>query len=197
MAGATVAEELHLDESVSQKTFAPGYGEFSTGKGRDLERLTLAVPTDALAGPPPPQLESLQTSAAGMLGSVRAEDWEAAAATLRRMNADWDVLRRGTPPAMVASRLGASLRVLSRAVTAEWAARAAQAAIAAAHDAAGVSGDVATLEWIRDRFAHTLEPAGMAEVDTRIRALRTAADAARLAAAADHAARLGQRLRSL
>ena len=131
----------------------------------------------------------------------------------------------------MACRLGASLRVLSRAVTAERAARAAQAAIdagqsildlrlrhgppaeidrarfelwcqqvlvhAAAHDAAGVSGDVATLEWIRDRFAHTLEPAGMAEVDTRIRALRTPADAARPAAAADHAARLGQRLLSL
>jgi hypothetical protein len=35
------------------------------------------------------------------------------------------------------------------------------------------------------------------EVDTRLRALRTAAAATRPAAAADHAARLGERLRSL
>jgi len=68
---------------------------------------------------------------------------------------------------------------------------------AASRDSAGVSGDVATLEWIRDRIVQTLEPGELAELDTRLRALRTAADAKRLAAAADHAVRLGQRLRSL
>jgi hypothetical protein len=67
---------------------------------------------------------------------------------------------------------------------------------AAARDSAGVIGDVATLEWIRDRIAHTLKPGELAEVDARLRATRTAADAKRLAAA-DHAVRLGQRLRSL
>lgn len=68
---------------------------------------------------------------------------------------------------------------------------------AAGRDAGGVSGDVATLEWIRDRIAHTLDPAELAELDGRLRALRTAADQTRLSAAADHAVRLGQRLRSL
>ena len=231
VAGAIVAEELHLDEATSQKTFAPGYGEFSTGKGRDLEQLAVAVSADALPDPPPPQLETLETGATGMLGSVRARDWEAAAATLRRMNAAWEVLRRQDPPAMVAARLSGSLATLARAVKAQKSARATQASIdagqsildlrlrhrppaeidrarfelwcqqvlvhAAGRDAGGVRGDVATLEWIRDRIAHTLEPGELAEVDTRLRATRTAADAARLAAAADHAVRLGQRLRSL
>ena len=231
VAGAILAEELHLDESRSQKTFAPGYGEFSTGRGRDLERLSVAVPADALPGPPPPQLESLQTGTTGMLGSVRAEDWGAATATLRRMNGAWDVLRREQPPAMVAARLSGSLDALGRAVKARKADRAGQASIdagqsildlrlrhrppaeidrarlelwcrqvlvhAAARDAGGVRGDGATLEWIRDRITQTLEPQELAEVDARLRAVRTAADTARLAAAADHAVRLGQRLRSL
>ncbi len=127
--GAITAEELHLDESTSEKTFAPGYGEFSTGKGRELESLAVALPADALPGPPAPQLESLETSATGMLGSVRAEDWEAAVGTLRRVNADWQVLRRQGPPALVAARLSGALEILARAVRAREAVRASQAAI--------------------------------------------------------------------
>jgi hypothetical protein len=56
---------------------------------------------------------------------------------------------------------------------------------------------VAVLEWIHDRFAHTLDSAGRQELDSRLRALRGAADAKNLPAAADHAARLGERLRNL
>jgi len=68
---------------------------------------------------------------------------------------------------------------------------------AAAHDLAGVTGGVATLEWMRDRFAASLSPAGRADIDTRLAALRSASDAKNLVAAADHAARLGARLRNL
>ena len=68
---------------------------------------------------------------------------------------------------------------------------------AAAKDLAGVTGDVAVLEWIRDRIAHTLNTAGRSEINSRLRALRAATDARNLPAAADHAARLGARLRGL
>ena len=68
---------------------------------------------------------------------------------------------------------------------------------AANKDLAGVTGPVATLEWIRDRVAHVLSPAGRREIDSRLRALRAASDAKNLPAAADHAARLGARLRTL
>jgi hypothetical protein len=68
---------------------------------------------------------------------------------------------------------------------------------AAAQNLAGVTGDVAVLEWIRDRFMHVLEPAGRREVDSRLRELRRAADARNLRAAADHAARLGARVQEL
>jgi len=60
-----------------------------------------------------------------------------------------------------------------------------------------VTGDVAVLEWIRDRIAHTLEPAARSEINSRLRALRSATDAGNLPAAADHAARLGARLQDL
>jgi hypothetical protein len=68
---------------------------------------------------------------------------------------------------------------------------------AAAHDLAAVTGDVAELEWMRDRFAYDLTPQGRAEIDGRLQALRTAADAENVVAAGDAAARLGARLRNL
>ncbi len=68
---------------------------------------------------------------------------------------------------------------------------------AMASNRTGVLSDVATLEWIRDRFAHTLSAAERDEVDTRLQALRTAAGNGALRAAGDHALRLALRLRSL
>jgi hypothetical protein len=68
---------------------------------------------------------------------------------------------------------------------------------AAANNLAAVTGDVATLEWMRERFAYALTPAGRADVDARLQALRSAADAKNPVAAGDQAARLGARLRNL
>ena len=61
---------------------------------------------------------------------------------------------------------------------------------AQAHDAGAVTGDVATMELIRDRFAHTLQPARRRQLDAGLRQLRAASDAGNLPAAADHAAQL-------
>jgi hypothetical protein len=229
--GATVASELHADGTREDKVFAPGYGEVRTASEGDLEALALAVPTDALPGPPAAELRFLSTGAEGILESARSRDWEGAAATLERMSRAWRKVRAGDPPAMVAARLSASLRALTRAVQARTPAATAQAAIdvgqpaldlelrhrppaaidaarfhlwtqqlrvdAAARDRGAVTGNVAVLEWIRDRIAGTLPPAARDEVDSRLRALRTASDARNLPAAADHAARLGARVRTL
>lgn len=228
--GAIVGGELHLDGSGEEKVFAPGYGEFSTGAGRNLEALAVAAPAGGLRQQPP-EIAALSTGVSGMLGSVRAHDWDAGATTLGRMQRDWRSLRLGGQPPLAATSLTASLDALARGVDTHDEAASAQAAIdtaqwvlalglqyrpaldvdrdrfelwcqqvmvdAAAGNTAGVSGDVATLEWIRDRITATLAPAEMQELDTRLGALRGAADAERLAAAADHAARLGERLRSL
>jgi len=60
-----------------------------------------------------------------------------------------------------------------------------------------VAGDVAVLEWIRDRFASALRPTVRAELDRRLRDVRAASDAGNPAAAADHAARLYAWLRGV
>jgi hypothetical protein len=229
--GAIVTDELHLDGTHEDKVFAPGYGEFSTGSGGDLEALALAVPTDVLPGPPPAALDRLGVGAIGMLGSARAEDWQASAATLRRMKGAWSQVRAGQVPPMLDAQMDRGLRRLERAVRRHRPLRAGLAAIdvaqagldlelrhrppvavdldrfdlwasrvlvhAAARDRVGVTGGVATLEWIRDRVAHVLDPEGLREVDGRLRVLRRAADGGNLSAAADHAARLAARLRDL
>ncbi|MEK6275923.1 MAG: hypothetical protein AABM30_11385 [Actinomycetota bacterium] len=229
--GGMVAAELHSDGTREDKVFAPGYGEFRTEGGGDLEALALAVPTDALDGPMPAELASMSESAEGILEAARIGNWEGAAATIKRMTADWETLRAGNPPPMVAAQLSDGLGALARSVRAHKPGQTAQKAIdvaqsvldlelryrppvqidaarfhlwtqqlrvdAAAKNLAGVTGDVAVLEWIRDRIAHTLDPAGRSEINSRLRGLRSAADARNLPAAADHAARLGARLRGL
>jgi len=49
---------------------------------------------------------------------------------------------------------------------------------------AAVAGDVATLEWIRDRIAHTLDTVSVTRIDTRLQQLRAGAGDGRLASAA-------------
>ncbi len=56
ISGVVVMQELHLDESVSDKVFAPGYGEFDSSHGADVEALALAMPTDGIAEAVPADL---------------------------------------------------------------------------------------------------------------------------------------------
>jgi hypothetical protein len=229
--GAMVGQELHSDGTREDKVFAPGYGEFRTAGGGDLEAMALAVPTDAQPGPPPAQLRSLSTNAGATLESVRLREWESASAAVRNMNAAWKGLMAGKQPPMVADRMTRALGRLTRSVRTRKPRAAAQGAIdvgqsaldlelrhrppaqidaarfhlwtqqlrvhAVAKDLAGVTGDVAVLEWIRDRFAPTMDPGSRGEIDARLRQLRVATDARNLPAAADHAARLGARVRDV
>lgn len=66
---------------------------------------------------------------------------------------------------------------------------------AAAKDLAGVAGEVAVLEWIRDRLAPSLSEPQLADLDTELRALRGASSARNASAAADLAARAAAKLR--
>lgn len=229
--GAVVAEELHLDGSHSDKVFAPGRGEFSTGSVSGTELLALGMPADAVTTAEPAQLTSMLTAALGLVGAVQGRDWEAADPIAKRIGSLTAALPKQGQPPLVLARLGEAVGALGRAVKSRAVARAGTAAIlagqsildlqlqyrpvtaidrgrfelwcyqvlvdATARNGGNVSGDVATLEWIRDRFVHTLDATEIAELDARLRALRSAADDARLTAAADHAVRLAARLRSL
>lgn len=129
VSGAIVVSELHQDGTYSDKLFAPGYGEFRTGHLGELEALALAVPTDALSGPVPSELETLTTGGAAIFGAAESEDWAGASATIASMSTAWDAYRVGDVLPIIEARLGDVFVELAGAVDAQSPAETRQAAI--------------------------------------------------------------------
>jgi hypothetical protein len=222
--GAIVAGELHQNGTREDKTFAPGYGEFFTGSGGDVEAMALAVPTDALDDPAPAALEALSTGADKAFTEARAKDWASASASAQALNASWARYRSGTVSPRLAVEMSRALESLRAAVDARDRTRAATAAVAigqsaldfklrhqptaeidrarfelwarqlqvdaVAGDAAGVRSDLAAMEWIRDRFAATLDEVDLARLDHQLVVLRAAVSDDDLRSAAAGAGRV-------
>ncbi len=130
VAGAIVVEELHMDGTLEDKIFAPGYGEFSTGDpGGDLEAVALAVPTDALPGPTPAELGTLSSGAAEIFDAAQSEAWDAASAAVGTMTGAWDTFRAAGVPPMLEVQMSGALAAVVEAVAAREPAEARQAAI--------------------------------------------------------------------
>lgn len=129
VSGTIVVSELHQDGTYSDKLFAPGYGEFRTGHLGELEALALSVPTDALSGPSPAELETLSAGAASIFDAAESEDWAGASATIAAMATAWDAYRAGDVPPMIEARLGDVMVELAGAVDARSPAETRQAAI--------------------------------------------------------------------
>jgi len=130
--GGMLADELHSDGKTEQKVFAPGYGEFYTAGGGDVEALALAVPTDAATKPLPAELTTLSSGALEIFDGAGSGDWAAASATLRAMEAAWQAYRTGDVPRLIEPRMNEALEVLARAVQSRQMAEARTAAIQAA-----------------------------------------------------------------
>lgn len=130
--GAIVVQELHMDGTLEDKTFAPGYGEFSTGAGANLEALALAVPTDALATPLPVQLQTLARRSAEIFAAAAAGDWTAASNAVDTITAAWTAYRAGGVPPLLDAQMTTALAALDAAVTANQPAAARQTSIAVA-----------------------------------------------------------------
>ncbi|MGI0029564.1 MAG: hypothetical protein ACREAQ_07635, partial [Nitrososphaera sp.] len=109
VAGAIVVDELHMDLTHEDKIFAPGYGEFSTGSGSDLEAIALAVPTDALPGPTPAELGTLSSRATDVFDAAHAGDWSAASAAVNDMTAAWATFQGGAVPPMLDTQMDGAL----------------------------------------------------------------------------------------
>ncbi len=220
-----------MDGSTEGKIFAPGYGEFLSGAGGDLEAAALAVPIDALGEPMPANLESLSSATRQIMEAARSEDWSIASSNLETALAAWDSYRTGKLPRALEAQMTSALVKLVAAVDARQPSEAAQAAIGAARavldfevrhrpvaevdlahfdlwaaqvildagagDPASVAGDVASLEWIRDRFTHTLRDADAEGIDTLLGDLRSAADNEDLTAAAEAAVQIQDHLTTL
>jgi hypothetical protein len=137
--GAMVGDQLHVDGSHSDKTFAPGYGEFATSRGGDLEAVSLAIPADTLSGPVPAELEALLTGAGSVYEAAWTEDWPTVSAALKTMSAAWGTYRgRGTVPKLLDVQMQRALAALagdaiSPAVNDRNVAGACKAAIDVAH----------------------------------------------------------------
>src|SRR5215212_8246882 len=127
--GGLQAEELHMDGKTEGKTFAPGYGEFYTSDGSDVEALALAVPTDALPGPLPDELGDLYSGALETFDAAKSGDWNAASTAVNKMNAAWKTYKRGKVPKKVEPRISEALTALKAAVDARDAEHTPQAAI--------------------------------------------------------------------
>jgi len=127
--GGLLAEELHMDGKTEGKTFAPGYGEFYTSDGSDVEALALAVPTDALSGPLPDELGDLHGGALHTFDVAKSRDWNAASAAVNKMNAAWKTYRRGKVPKKIEPRMTEALAALKAAVDARDTEHTSQAAI--------------------------------------------------------------------
>ena len=130
--GAIVTRELHQDGTTERKLFAPGYGEFLTGSGGDVEALALAVATDALPGPVPPALRALVRAAQAADDAAAAGDWAEAGARAAALRAAWARMRARPVPPRIAAETSRAVRALTVAV----AARRPHAARLAAIDAA-------------------------------------------------------------
>lgn len=127
--GGLVIEELHMDNSTEAKSFAPGYGEFLTGGGGDVEALALAIPVDALSEPTPTALVALESGASDVFDAARSKDWNAAQATTTRMIAAWKSVRAGQVPDRLGPQLSRALEALAAGVDGRRARDARQAAI--------------------------------------------------------------------
>jgi hypothetical protein len=133
--GAIVVRELHMDGQTERKTFAPGYGEFFTGVGRDSENLAVAVPNDAVSAPVPAELETLRAGALDAFDSAGSRSWKLAASTLDRMIAAWGAIDESDVPPVLGAQMTEALDELARMIEARGGDDARQSAIDAAQAA--------------------------------------------------------------
>ena len=130
--GGLLADELHSDGKTEQKVFAPGYGEFRTAGGGDVEALALAAPTDARSEPLPSELETMSNGALAVFDAAGSGDWQAASDAVADLTVTWAAYRTSDVPPLIEPRVTAALDDLARAVSAREATDARNAAIEAA-----------------------------------------------------------------
>jgi hypothetical protein len=114
--GGMVARELHSDGTTERKLFAPGYGEFYTAGGGDVEALATAVPTDAASAPVPDDLATMASDARSILDAAPSREWSALNTSVKDLAAAWARYRGDAVPKLIEPVMGASVSSLARAV---------------------------------------------------------------------------------
>ncbi len=118
VAGAIVVEELHMDGSREAKTFAPGYGEFSTGSGNNIEAVALVVPTDALSGSTPAELVTITAETDTIFDAAETGDWGKANVSLNQINSAWTTYQSAQIPPRLGAQMNDALAALAASIAA-------------------------------------------------------------------------------
>lgn len=135
--GAIDVKELHQDGAYEDKTFAPGYGEFTTGFPGDNESMAVAVPVDALSTPPPVELATILAGTDSIFDAAQAGNWTKASNRLAALTTAWNAFGAGSHPPLLEAQMNSAVAALTTAVNAQQAANARHRAIGvayAAHD---------------------------------------------------------------
>lgn len=133
--GGIVGTETHSDGTLSDKLFAPGYGEFRSTDGPDVEAMALASPTDSLPGDPPDDLLELSRGANRIFAMhlTTSRDWRLAERTEARIAEAWDRLRSTNLPPRLVGPTNKSVAALADAIGASDRSAARQASIDVAY----------------------------------------------------------------
>lgn len=223
VSGGIVGTETHQDGTLSDKWFAPGYGEFLSTDGPDVEALALASPTDSLPGGVPAELTAI-SEGADRIFSLRlamSAQWKKAEMVALGMVDSWNTFQGGDVPPRLVKSTSQALQELVAQIASRDRSKARAASIDASYASinlqlryrpvtevdtvrfelwarrvlvhaidgslGGVRSDLVTIEWIRDRFVHTVDPVTRTRIDTLVRNLGTAVVDDDLEAAADTA----------
>lgn len=116
VAGALQVKELHMDGTYEDKTFAPGYGEFSTGSGANAERIAVAVPPDFLGGREPEALEAISDVAEDLFRLGRRGTWNLIQRRFERLSNLWSRPTDPAPPPEVARAMDEAIDTLDEAI---------------------------------------------------------------------------------
>jgi hypothetical protein len=233
VSGGIVASETHQDAPPSDKLFAPGYGEFRSTDGPDVEAMALASPTDSLPGGVPAELTTISKGADRIFDSRLAtpRQWRHAETIAQGMHDGWVAFRAGEVPPRLVKPTDVALESLVAKIASRDRSKTRSASIDAAYasndlqlryrpvteidtmrfelwvrralvDATkgslgGVRSDVVTLEWIRDRIAHTLDPVTQVRLDSLVGELGAAVMDEHLRAAARTARELREVMQGL
>lgn len=115
IAGALTVTELHMDNTREDKTFAPGYGEYSTSSGGDVEQASLAMPTDAREGPIPAKLQTVASAARRAYDAVAEQDWSTAKQASAKLSQAWQAYR-GDVSQLLGKQMSVDVQALATAV---------------------------------------------------------------------------------
>jgi len=118
--GAVLIQEELMDGTLEDKIFAPGYGEFQAEvvTEDELYGAAVAVPTDALPGPLPEELATLEAGAERLVDAPGRLDDSSLAQSLDELTRAWKAYQRTEVPTRLAAQMADAFDALRGAADA-------------------------------------------------------------------------------